>query len=658
MKIRLISLLIASLYFYTTNAQESTTVKVTHFPGNTLVDGKSKFVLPKYKVLSTTGQNCFNFLQVTVSVRASNYEPAPYAFKVTIKNLSNYPIAVDCSLWGFGTGGRSTIPARGSYGNSGKNLDEKYPTITIRNVKAEFNESTKNQYGVSASSRNLKCGESIQSYLDQELEKMRLEQKIRNLKDQIRSLGTDEAALNQKLAFYRELKELDQSKDYSRQISEIDDNLKRISDKRIENQNNISNLKNQIDKLGTDKPALEKKKELYKELQRVDVETDYSNEIDEIESSLKKIDKESTEARNNATGSDNASTEEQKDKENDKEKSEEELKEESAERKRIEDRAAQKAAREQEAARRREVQRKKDAYQDRIDNQQNQNDAVAASSAASSAAILYLLGGIIYDNAGKPARDLFSGNNFHASFDFGYGVSAFPLSFASVKSSTNNDGDEIFTPEATDATALTIDLRLLAKFGYEHEYGGGNLYGRFEPGFSPILSGFNTSYGYGAEVFGGHKNAKLYARYELGSNNFSENGWLDATESGDGGSSSTSYQQFRAGLKFSYYRNSRTAKRDHITLGVMENYFDEDSAVIFSNRIEPDEGIINIQGTEPNFTAVGYFFEWKRDHTHRLYLEFFTNYPVTGEMGGTNSEGQLFLQAGFIRSIEGFFQKK
>ena len=270
-----------------------------------------------------------------------------------------------------------------------------------------------------------------------------------------------------------------------------------------------------------------------------------------------------------------------------------------------------------------------------------------------------MVGSFIYDKMGLPGKDLYTGNNFHLNFDFGYGVSVFPMSFASERTGVSfAAGEEVSTKENTDASALTIDLRLALKFGYEHKFEGGNVYGRFEPGFSPIFTSFNTSYAYGAEAFGGHEIFKVYGRYERGVNSFSKSNWMDAEEVGEGGKSATKYQQVRAGLKFSYYRNSDTAKRDHIILGVMENYFDKNSAKVFSFREKPDTALLNVVKTEPNFAATGYFFEWKSDHTHRLYIDLFPNYPVTGERGGTSSEGKFFIQAGFSRSIEAFFMKK
>lgn len=357
--------------------------------------------------------------------------------------------------------------------------------------------------------------------------------------------------------------------------------------------------------------------------------------------------------------------EKEKEEETERVKKEEE---EETEKKRLQQEQKEKEeAEERERKRKEEAERKRKekikAYSDRIESQRKENNAIAASAAASSASVLYIIGGIIYDKMGLPAKDLYTGNNFHVNFDVGYGLSLFPIAHNSVKTGIDFNGNNTETTNNDPSTAITIDLRLALKFGYEMEYGGGNVYGRFEPGFSPIFTDFNTSYGYGAEIFGGHKNIKLYGRYESGSRNFSSNNWIDPEEIGEGGKSNTKYQQIRAGLKFSYYRNTRTAKRDHLIIGVMEDYFDENSSSIFGIRENPDKPLLNLLNTPSDrdlnpYIATGYFFEWKRDHTHRLYIEIFPNYPVTGEIGGRSNEGKFFLQAGFSRSIEGFFGKK
>lgn len=450
-------------------------------------------------------------------------------------------------------------------------------------------------------------------------------------------------------------------KDIFSEINTKIDKFIREKKEKEKNRQKVNDIKNQINSLGNTKENLQEKKSLYQKLDSFDTENEYSSEINNIEEEIENLNKKEEEKEKQKLKESESSEDEESD-----EEKEENLKEAAAEKERNKVREKQETE-ERERKRKEEAERlrkeKIKAYNDRIENQRKENNAIAASVAASSASVLYLLGGIIYDRMGLPAKDLYTGNNFHVNFDFGYGVSVFPIANNSVKTGIDFNGNNTETTNNDPSTALTIDLRLALKFGYEMEYGGGNIYGRFEPGFSPIFTDFNTSYGYGAEIFGGHKNIKLYGRYESGSHNFSSSNWIDPEEVGEGGKSSTKYQQIRAGLKFSFYKNSRTAKRDHLIIGIMENYFDENSSSIFGIRENPDKPILNLLSTPSEadmnpYIATGYFFEWKRDHTHRLYIELFPNYPVTGEIGGGSSEGKFFMQVGFSRSIEGFFGKK
>ena len=649
-------------------SQKSASVKITHFPANTLVNGQSKFVTPNYIKLATTNLNCFSFLDVDVYVRASGDKEKPYRYKVVVTNTSNYDVSVNCSNWGFGSGGASTVKAHSSYDGSGGNLKAtKNPIFSIYDIDIVFNQSIKTQYPFYYDyTNNIDCKDTPQSLINEMKYREQKENKIATLKSQISNLGDSEADLNLKLALYNDLKSIDTKRDYTNQIEKNKAQLKRITDERTRKNEEISTLQKKINSLSNSEEDLIEKKELYESLAAVDEEHDYREDISNID---KKIASEKEKQALKSKGVKKEETDEEdansKESENDEEEYGLSAKEkEEVERERIaKEKKLEEEAKERERKRKEEQERIKkekiEAYNNRIESQRKENNAIAAAAGASSASVLYLLGGVIYDRMGLPGKDLYTGDNFHVNFDIGYGFSVFPISYASERTGTSfSTGDIISTKENTDNVALTIDLRMAFKFGYETEYGGGNLYGRFEPGFSPIFTDFNTSYGYGIEFFGGHEIVKLYGRYELGSQNFSANNWLDPEEIGEGGKSSTKYKQVRAGLKFSFYKNRRTAKRDHIIIGIAENYFDENSAPVFSTREIPDEPILGLIKTAPRFLATGYFLEWKRDHTHRLYIEFFSNYPVTGEIGGTSGEGKFFMQAGFSRSIEGFFKSK
>ena len=645
-------------------AQKSATIKVTHFPGNTLVNGQSKFVAPNYIRVSTTNLNCFSFLDVAVYVKASGDKDKPYRYKVGITNNSPFEVNVTCSKWGFGNGGRSGIKSGATYSPSGNLSDERSLSITISDVDFDFSENEQQRYGVSTLSEKLNCNETPNSYLAKIQAKNKKKEKIKKLQEEIRSLGSSEAELIHKLALLKDLKDLDGNGNYDSKITSIEEQLERIKNERRKKKEEIGDLKNQISSLGNSKEDLLKKKSLYQKLETIDAENEYSTEINNIEEEIENLNEEEKEEKQQKLKADDSNT----DNTAEDEETEEEKAEVEAKQKQLEEEQKLKEkqeAEERERKRKEEAERlrkeKIKAYNDRIESQRKENNAIAASAAASSASVLYLVGGIIYDKMGLPAKDLYTGNNFHVNFDIGYGFSVFPIANNSVKTGIDFNGNNTETTNNDPSTALTIDLRLALKFGYEMEYGGGNIFGRFEPGFSPVFTDFNTSYGYGIELFGGHKNFKLYGKYESGANSFSTSNWLDPEEIGEGGKSSTAYQQIRTGLKFSYYRNYRTAKRDHLIIGIMENYFDENSASIFGIRKDPDKPILNLLSTPSKadlnpYIATGYFFEWKRDHTHRLYVEMFPNYPITGEIGGHSNEGGFFIQVGFSRSIEAFFK--
>ena len=80
MNLKKLTILVLFFSFELAFAQKSETIRVTHFPGNTLVNGKSVFVARDYIPLSTTNLNCFSFLDVAVYVKASGYEEKPYQF--------------------------------------------------------------------------------------------------------------------------------------------------------------------------------------------------------------------------------------------------------------------------------------------------------------------------------------------------------------------------------------------------------------------------------------------------------------------------------------------------------------------------------------------------------------------------------------------------
>ncbi len=353
--------------------------------------------------------------------------------------------------------------------------------------------------------------------------------------------------------------------------------------------------------------------------------------------------------------------EEQKAKEDEEEKEAEETRKseiEKAEEKRSREKEQEEARKAREAEEERKKQARIDEYNNRVEAQRDQNKAIAAASAASSATFLYIIGGFVYSNMGQAyPEDIYKGNNGFLSINYGFGISSFPMAFESISESINQNGDIIESTGGDTRNALTIDFNVNIEGGYEMDNVRVEGFAGVQPGFSPIFDSFNYSYNYGGNVYGGFKNIKLLAGYESGSHNYTKSDILDPEQFGSG-KAETPYQRMRYGISFAFYGSPNSARRDHISLGIMEEYITRESTSVNAGRSMPDEALIGLLDNEDNDVSLGYFLEWNRDLTSKFYLRFFPNYPVTGEIGGfSERDNQLFLQVGFIRSFGRFFNK-
>ncbi|PQJ17443.1 hypothetical protein [Nonlabens xylanidelens] len=260
-KLLLLTILITSLQIY---GQTSTNVKVTHFPGNTLVDGVSTFVAPKYIRLSTNGQNCFNFLDVQVYVRASSDKQKPYKFKVEVTNNSNYDVNLATSMWGLGNGGSHTIKSGVTYdGLGGNNYTEKYPTIKVYQIQVEYNQSDQEQYGVPSITNDLSCGQTPESYKNQKLVQKEKKDEIVILRNELNALGNSEEDLNEKLSILKKLENKDPNRNYQNQISNTEQALKRLNEEKEKKR------KEEEEKRRLKKPKRKKRKRKKMRLQKL-----------------------------------------------------------------------------------------------------------------------------------------------------------------------------------------------------------------------------------------------------------------------------------------------------------------------------------------------------------------------------------------------------
>lgn len=211
-------------------SQGSATIKVTHTPGRTLVKGKSIWVIPNWQLTSSSKSNCYSFLEYKVFVKA-DYGGTELKYKIEVINKSPFNVAVSCSGWGGGTGGRSTVRS----GNSYSAADFKFPNnnnriITIENVNFEFNSSDKQKHGISKSlSDYLNCGETASSYINKLKAIDKNKQEIETLKNDIRALSSNsEAELIQKIGLLKKLQRIDKNRNYNSTISSLENKLQNL----------------------------------------------------------------------------------------------------------------------------------------------------------------------------------------------------------------------------------------------------------------------------------------------------------------------------------------------------------------------------------------------------------------------------------------------
>lgn len=692
LKLLTIAFLLSSLLAL---SQKSTTIKVTHFPGNTLVKGKSEFVAPKYIPLSTTNTGCFSFLDVAVYVKASGYKEKPYQFKVSITNRSSYEIFVNCSMWGFGTGGAVTLrPGQTSSGSN--NYSDKYQTIRIYDVDIHFNESVKSTYPFYYDySENIDCKDTPRSLINKMKKRGELESKVKKIKEQIKSLDNSEHNLRVKISLYEELKRIDTKNldKYNRKIQEIKERLQKIEAEFTRKNEEIGQLKNQINSLGNTKEDLLKKKELYRKLASVDKENNYENKISEIEEEIKVKKQEEADkklAEQQIKNKESSTEEETSTDEEDEEETEKQRlieKEEAAkEAQRKKEEAAERKRKQKEEAEKRRVARKQ-AYDKRVEAQNKRNLATASTAAASTAGLLYMLGGFIYDNMGKPYprnEQLYIGNGPIVGLDFGYTTGLTPYVFNSNLESY--DGNRTTNKlESQAALGWTMNFKVQINLGYEYKYVGGYGFGAAEIGISPVIASYTgLNYNYGGRVFAGLDDVvpalqglKLFAEYEAGSRKHTGGLFnINSEETGDG-YTHLQYENIKLGIRYSWYKNSRTAYRQHLYLGIIEEKIKtDDSGFYVQNLNENHESFL--WGKENNSNSSfnipskgfyrGYMLEWKRDHKSSLYVKFYPNYAYTGYRSGDevetkggplddtlkSGEGATLIQIGFVRSLDSF----
>jgi|GEM_PF-2509566 len=314
-------------------------------------------------------------------------------------------------------------------------------------------------------------------------------------------------------------------------------------------------------------------------------------------------------------------------------------------------------------------QKKVEDHNRKVREQTQRNVETAGALATSSASAIVMLGTIIYKGMGRVlAKDTYYGNQMYGGINFGYSASSIPIRFNSERttlvhnfSTGNNSYKDI--EEDRDSRASTFNMDVSPFLGYEHKYGGGEAFLRIKPGMSLIFDAFNMSYNYGGKVYAGIQNFKLFYEYSRGTMDFSKFDWITSDEYGEG---TTCFKYYRQnwGVRISFVKNAYKYERHHIQLGflydnIIEGVESEDGNF---NSVYYNLDVEKMYNPNKYFRIKGYSFEWVKEHTYKLYLRYYGNYPITGFNKAKISEefqerknGSPFIEIGFIRQIKLFF---
>lgn len=312
---------------------------------------------------------------------------------------------------------------------------------------------------------------------------------------------------------------------------------------------------------------------------------------------------------------------------------------------------------------------KKQEYDQRMSQQRSVNQSIAASNATSSMGMLVVLGGFMYSNMGKVSpNNIFRGSNGYFGMDLGFGTNFTPMYFNSSYEMMTTGAKIQYRDEVIAAQPFIINLNIKSKLGYEHEKGGGYVYGSFNPGASIVFHATDLTYTYGFRGFGGGKGLQFLFDLEKGQRKLNVNQYIDPQEFGRG-KTNIKYTNLKLGAKFDWYPNEYSAARKTLVLGVINE--------IISPEIEPDEewGRFEIQNIkfeeEPNGlyglfakdkrSYTGYFLEYQTAHHSKFMISAFPKYPYTGFVTYNKSkellekESGFYIQISYTRSIDLFF---
>lgn len=221
--------------------QTATSIKVTYKPGNIIMNGESKFITADWVRVDTDRGSrpaCFPFLEVNVYTRSTRDNK--YQHRVDVTNTTMYPVAVTCSNWGLGSGGRTTIGPGYTRKGDSFNSDDGYPDFIIRDIRFEYPKEARDRYGFGYVSAYIDCGQSVQDIITEaqdEKEKKEREELVTKVKAEINNINRkttkDKFDYENIVSKYRELIDIDPDnvQTYHKEIENLKDAISQLEGK-------------------------------------------------------------------------------------------------------------------------------------------------------------------------------------------------------------------------------------------------------------------------------------------------------------------------------------------------------------------------------------------------------------------------------------------
>lgn len=572
-------------------AQTSMSFRVTHFPGGEGGQYRSR----EWTTVPISANACWPFLSIRVMVKYSGYQDKPYLYKVEVTNNSNYRVSVDVSNWGFGSGGSTTLgPGRSSGTPNPTNVQ--YPTFTIKSIQVWFDRNTQATYGAPNITDYFPCGQSIQSYLNQKKQEKDQKEKVAQLQADIRAINGDEIFdLQRKLGLYRELDRLDQSRNYSSQILALEKRIKGLEDQQMQTANKIRDLKGKIGRLGNSREDLEKKRDYYRQLDRLDEENDYSSEIASVDQELNSMSNGSSSQGSSSSGSYAGNSNSSSRSSSNQSSSSSSSASRSSSSSGSQSSASTQAQREQAAQQKRveEYNRKQQAFEQQLRRDQQARQAHnEAMAELGMAAILvhYMIGQVIYSGIGYDSNiNLMDGPGNRIGATIGYQlVMPNPETF-SIEMGGSFDYWQYHSEEAGLAA------------GVEAFAGHGLVFDQFTYGTAFRMQGFL-----------GAPELQVYGSYQLGLRAIDYTG-------DDQDAEVNHYHRFMAGPQFRF----NTGYQDWSTLRVLGVFEKSNRNIVIRNELNGNPFQTNpspTQGALFNYTP-GFRVEWNKRNRISLGAE-------------------------------------